>query len=151
MNRLINSTNYSGLFWPIVFVLFYYYYYSGQISVTDLKKTARFLKSKLIWLCCIYLRLPWLSFLASGFVISGLKKRKRRFQMEPYISLIKQQKSSKFGSDVLRVLFFKKSPRRPTSTSYRFRDIKHQTWQEGGCSQKNSHFTFLIFESLQAD
>ena len=33
----------------------YSYYYSGQISVTDLKKTARSLKSELIWLCCIYL------------------------------------------------------------------------------------------------
>ena len=31
-------------------------------------------------------------------------------------------------------LVLQKSQRRPTSTSYRFRDIKHQTLQEGGCS-----------------
>ena len=41
---------------PIVFVLLFYY--SGQISVTDFKETARSLKYTLILHCCIYFRIP---------------------------------------------------------------------------------------------
>ena len=47
-------------------------------------------------------------------------------------------------------LDLQKRQRLPTCAPCRLRDIKLQTLQEGGCSQKNSHLTFENIESLQA-